>query len=51
MIPSTKQKQITDTKSRFVVAGGGGDRRRGGKEWGGVRSVMDVEFEIGGYKL
>ena len=32
MIPSTKQKQITDMESRLVVAGGGGEW---GKEWDG----------------
>ena len=38
MILYTKQKQVIDMESRFVVDGGGGSR-------------MDGEFGVGGYKL
>ena len=51
MILSTEQKQITDRKSRLVVAGGGGESRMDGDLGVGRCKLLRLEWISNGVLL
>lgn len=51
MILSTEQKQITDRKSRLVVAGGGGESRMDGDLGVGRCKLLRLEWTSNGVLL